>query len=111
LTVLGGFAFRMPSILKLDHDALDPPLGRTYVDWFSRTFSGPDANFLEAVDGALASGSTPVGFPPKLLDRTNDPHVGDYARGGIIPPTTGWHAWYPDGGDLDNEPFGRLIDM
>src|SRR5207302_10725964 len=69
----------------------------------------PRDQFPPPADGGLASGSPPVGFPPKLLDRSGEKD--DYQRRGFVNPKDDWHFWYSDGGDIDNEPFGRLLDL
>ena len=72
LTSLGGLAYRLPALRDTDKGrAALTLLSKTNLDWKSAEFTpgGPEDQFLVAVDGALASGSTPVGFPPRLLDR------------------------------------------
>jgi len=113
LTALGGLTYRMPRLRDVSSGhAEETPLGQTYVDWYSRTVSGPTPDLLEHIEGALASGSTPVGFPPRLMDREADTEaIRNYTRAGVIRPRDGWHLWYSDGGDIDNEPFGRVLDL
>src|SRR4051812_17224884 len=112
LTSLGGLSYRLPALRDTDKGRTALTLlSKTNLDWKSAQFTpgGPESQFLTAVDGALASGSTPVGFPPMLLDRSDD--AADYESRGIVNPSGDWHIWYSDGGDIDNEPFGRLLDM
>jgi hypothetical protein len=112
LTSLGGLAYRLPTLRDTDEGRKALTLlAKTNLDWKSASFTaeGPADQFLTAVDGALASGSTPVGFPPKLLDRSSEKD--DYVRRGFVNPKDDWHFWYSDGGDIDNEPFGRLLDL
>lgn len=112
LTSLGGMAYRIATLRDTDGERKALPLlAKTNLDWFSTTFdpgAGAD-QFLAAVDGALTSGATPVGFPPRLLDRSAS-HA-EYEARGVVHPTGDWHAWYSDGGDIDNEPFGRVLDL
>jgi hypothetical protein len=112
LTSLGGMAYRLPALRDTDTGRTTLTLlSKTNLDWESVEFapSGADDQFLGAVGGALASGSTPVGFPAMLLDRTDD--KADYESRGFVNPKNDWHMWYSDGGDIDNEPFGRLLDL
>jgi hypothetical protein len=71
---------------------------------------------LALVEEALASGATPLGFPPMFMDRSTDAEAPrQYERSGVYNPPedgrTNWSLWCSDGGDLDNEPFGRLLDL
>ena len=112
LTALGGLSYRLAALRDSDAgtEAITM-LANTYLDWYETKLAPGDgeAEFVAAVDGALASGSTPVGFPPFQLDRGN---VADgYRLAGIVNPGDDWHIWYSDGGDIDNEPFGRALDL
>ncbi len=114
LTALGGLTYAMPH-LRDDNDP-DPAqtlLATTYIDFFTAELA-PGAttqDFLDVRDAAMASGSTPVGFPPRLLNRDKD--AAEYKMNGILgpPPGNPFTLWYSDGGDLDNQPFGRLLDL
>jgi hypothetical protein len=117
ITVLGGLTYR---IARLEDPGADvvPLEAQTFTDWFSSSIPyerpgmpHPTEKLLEAVPGALASGSTPVGFPPRLLDRSDPRTQADYESAGIVDPAAVAHMWCSDGGDLDNAPFGRLIDL
>jgi predicted acylesterase/phospholipase RssA len=57
------------------------------------------AAWTHAVEGALASASHPLAFPPRLLHRAR-PSEGDEPQ----------RLWYTDGGLLDNQPLGRCLD-
>lgn len=113
LSALGGLTY---SLVQQKHsattDVLEPLLATTYVDFYRATLS-PTASaedFTSHIAGALASGSTPVGFLPRRLDRTTE--VEQYKANGIITPGEGaFQPWYSDGGDLDNQPLGRLLDL
>ncbi|HXY44496.1 MAG TPA: hypothetical protein VEH29_09935 [Acidimicrobiales bacterium] len=118
LTMLGGLTYAMAHLRDpRDPQNADPETARTllattHVDFFTTQFQAgatmPD--FLAALDGAMASGSTPVGFPPRLLNR--DDAVATYEANGILHPAgKPFTFWYSDGGDLDNQPFGRLLDL
>ncbi|MGD0594761.1 MAG: patatin-like phospholipase family protein [Acidimicrobiales bacterium] len=118
LTMLGGLTYAMSHL----RDPRDPQnanpqtahtlLATTHVDFFTTEFQ-PGAttpDFLAALDGAMASGSTPVGFPPRQLNREDA--VATYEANGILhPEDKPFIFWYSDGGDLDNQPFGRLLDL
>ena len=110
LASLGGLSYRVPSI-EPDQPAF-PAL--THLDWWSGRFASDaiDAQFLEAADPALASAANALGFAPMLLDRSSDRET--YLSNHInnLPPDgTPWPVWYTDGGTLDNEPFGRAIEL
>lgn len=113
LTALGGLTYSMVQQQPTTSaDLLEPLQATTYVDFYRATLS-PDStekDFLAHIEGALASGSTPVGFLPRRLDRTRQ--IDDYRANGIITPEDGsFKVWYSDGGDLDNQPLGRLLDL
>jgi hypothetical protein len=113
LTALGGLTYSLvqqrPSA---NGDVLEPLQATTYVDVYRATL-GPTStvdDFSSHIEGALASGSTPVGFPPRRLDRTKQ--LDGYKANGIATPPEGpFQLWYSDGGDLDNQPLGRLLDL
>ena len=119
LTALGGLTYAIPHVRDesdpelVDHgDSADTLLATTYVDFFTTELKpgakAPD--FLAVLDAAMTSGSTPVGFPPRRLNRTDV--EADYKKNGVlIPPNQDLALWYSDGGDLDNQPFGRLLDL
>jgi len=118
LTALGGLTYAMPH-QRDPHDPRrsDPELGQallatTYVDFYTAELNpgSQPKDFLAVLDGAMASGSTPVGFPPRWLDR-DDVEAG-YEKNGVLTPSGKPFAlWYSDGGDLDNQPLGRLLDL
>jgi predicted acylesterase/phospholipase RssA len=114
LTALGGLNFRMARLRDTDEGRKALVLlGQSCLDWFNVTLpvDADEKAYLAVVEGALASGSTPVGFPPRLLDRGDADVVEAYTKAGIVNPTNDWHIWYSDGGDIDNEPFGRVLDL
>jgi len=115
LASLGGLAYRLPSL-----DANQPWFNAlTHLDWWSHTFAANDADdgFAGAGEPALASAANALGFPPSRLDRTAD--RADYEANHIIAPPIRpdrsqdeqWMLWYTDGGTIDNQPFGRAIDL
>jgi hypothetical protein len=110
LASLGGLGYRLPS---LDPD--QPTFqALTHLDWWTGRFApdaGPD-QFLEAVEPAIASAANALGFPPVLLDRS--PDRDRYVASHILdlpPEGAPWPVWYTDGGTIDNEPFGRAIEL
>jgi hypothetical protein len=116
LTALGGLSYRLVSLRE---DGSGAPMtttvsAETFVDWYTTTLASTATteDLLGAVAGALASASTPIGFPAALLDRSKDSiAIAQYAANGLVNPTNDWHIWYSDGGDIDNEPFGRVLDL
>ncbi len=118
LTALGGLTYAMSHRRDPnDPDCEDPALAETllattYTDFYTAELK-PGAqpeDFLGVLGGAMASGSTPVGFPPRWLNR--DAVETEYEKNGVLVPSNKPFAlWYSDGGDLDNQPFGRLLDL
>ncbi|HKA03009.1 MAG TPA: patatin-like phospholipase family protein [Acidimicrobiales bacterium] len=84
----------------------------TYLDWYDHVFDGAStrADWLHGADAALASGANAVGFPPVLFRRTPEEIVACEAAGLENVPTSAG-TWYTDGGTIDNEPFGKLLDL
>src|SRR5262249_5067478 len=84
----------------------------TYLDWANFTFSPANtaADYAEAVPAALSSGANAVGFAPYCLKRSETDIEAMKANGVTNPPTVAG-TWYTDGGTVDNEPFGRLLDI
>jgi predicted acylesterase/phospholipase RssA len=118
LTVLGGLTYSMQRLTDKDAQTYETLLATTYIDFYTDQFpaaaEGAPATepgpFLAALDGAMASGSNPAGFPPRLLDRTDA--APEYEKNGILKPAgKPFKFWYSDGGDIDNQPFGRLLDL
>ena len=114
LTALGGLTYSLvPGGPTTAGSSNEPLEATTYVDFRDTSF-GPHSqgkdykNFLPT---ALASGSTPVGFLPRPLDRKDD--IAAYRRNGIKTPPLGhdFTLWYSDGGDVNNQPLGRLLDL
>jgi len=118
LTALGGLTY---NFARTEFE--NPPSGNTpktdvlpattYSDLFDvhLPVGAQNSDFTAALKAAMASGATPVGFPPRLLDRSDD--RASYADKGIVTPPDGqpFKLWYSDGGDIDNQPLGRLIDL
>ncbi len=119
LTALGGLTYKMTRLVDPNDPKTDPTLlASTYVDWYAATLDpvadGDDAagskQFRDLLEASMASGSTPVGFPPLQLDRQAD--QANYLKNGIVDPgNMPFKFWYSDGGDLDNQPLGRLLDL
>jgi predicted acylesterase/phospholipase RssA len=84
----------------------------TYLDWYDHVFNGRSttAEWLHGADAALASGANAIGFPPVLFERTAEEIATCKAAGLENLPTTAG-TWYTDGGTIDNEPFGKLLDL
>jgi hypothetical protein len=110
LASLGGLSYRVPN-LDPDQPAVT---ALTHLDWWNARFTAtdPDDQFVAAVEPAIASAANALGFPPLLLDRSADRE--SYLKNHILnlpPPGEPWPVWYTDGGTLDDEPFGRAIEM
>jgi predicted acylesterase/phospholipase RssA len=113
LTLLGGLSYALPHLRDPnDPERAETLIGTTYIDFFNSELK-PGAttrDFLDVLDAAMTSGSTPVGFPPRLLNR--DGVAADYEENGVMaPPGKPFTFWYSDGGDMDNQPLGRLLDL
>jgi hypothetical protein len=110
VTVLGGLAYRLASLE--DHPADGVPLdAQTFTDFVTATIEATSfqSSLREALAGALASGANPLGFAPRLMDRSDA--ADGYTRNGILNPGVIGHMWCSDGGDIDNEPFGKVLDL
>lgn len=89
-----------------------PPIDAgSYLDWYPIEL-GPgssSADYLAALDPALASGAHAFAFQAKGLDRGGD--RADYLANGVTNfPESGW-LWYTDGGTIDNQPLGRALSL
>jgi hypothetical protein len=107
ITTLGGFDYRIVSLMKTT-----PVDAVTYLDWAEFTLKpdSTDTVYAAAAEAALASAANAVGFPPKLLRRTPEDIAKAVANGVLNPPNPNG-TWYTDGGTVNNEPFGRLLDV
>jgi predicted acylesterase/phospholipase RssA len=107
MTSLGGYHYRIAALMKAT-----PVDATTYLDWADFTFddTSPDAAYLGAAEMALASAANALGFPPKLVVRSPEDRDKAIANGVLNPPNP-HGTWYTDGGTVDNEPFGRLLDL
>jgi len=84
----------------------------THLDWWTARF-GTDSrldDYVQASVGALASAANAAGFPPKLVPLTGERRDA-MTQSGILDPPSAAGEWYTDGGTIDNEPFGRLLDL
>lgn len=86
----------------------------TYVDWSTFELQ-PGAGVAQLVeprgrsplDHVLASAANPLGFAPRMLDRTGDQAI--YRDNGIQDFPASGRLWYTDGGLLSSEPVGRTL--
>ncbi len=111
LTALGGLTYSLVQH-RPESSVSEPLTASTYVDFYRATLTSSSTieDFCAHIQGAMASGSTPVGFLPMRLDRTGE--MEDYRANGIVMPAEGpLTMWFSDGGDLDNQPLGRLLDL
>jgi predicted acylesterase/phospholipase RssA len=116
LTALGGLTYAMTRPTLTTESGTMPSAetlyASTFVDFYRAEIppNASDETFMSLMAPALASGSTPVGFPPYWLDRS-DVRQNYLDNGIVMPPGQTYAAWYSDGGDVDNQPLGRLIDV
>lgn len=110
-TVLGGLTYRMSQLLDptAPRSEAQTLYATTYLDFYNTTLSG-ESDFSSVLDAAMTSGANPLGFPPRKMDR------GDVAEqyrknGVIVPPNAKLDFWCSDGGDVDNQPLGRLLNL
>jgi hypothetical protein len=109
LTVLGGLSYNLSDVLDPQLQSDEMLSATTYLDWMKAELQ-PGSNLVDWLDGALASGANPLGFLPESLDRSRDEQ--SYKDQGIeAPPNGSYTFWYSDGGDVDNQPLGRLLDV
>jgi predicted acylesterase/phospholipase RssA len=104
---LGGLGY-----LIQDLQATSPVPALTYLDWYDATFTvdSTTADYASVASAALASGANAAGFPPKLVHRTTK-QLDAMRASGLQNVPTGGSTWYTDGGTIDNEPFGRMLDL
>lgn len=107
MTSLEGYRYE---IKKLEGETTVDAL--TYVDWADFVFTDQTADdvWLEAADASLASAANAVGFPPKLVKRSAA-DIEKATEQGVKNPPDPDGVWYTDGGTVDNEPLGRLLDL
>lgn len=109
LANLRGLDYEIPRLQRAQ-----PITASTYQDWSHFTFA-PDAALAEfltpegrsAVDAAFASGASPLGFPPRTLERDRE----EYLQAGVVNLPESNVLWFTDGGAVDNEPLGRTLRM
>jgi predicted acylesterase/phospholipase RssA len=104
---LGGYHYR---IKALEQGTVVGAI--TYVDWaeFRLRRETSAVEWGSAAEMALASAANAIGFPPKLVKRSAE-DIERARRAGVMNPPDPNGAWYTDGGTVDNEPFGRLLDL
>lgn len=107
LASLGGFEYLIRDLQKST-----AVTAVTHLDWAEFAFDGHTTpeEWRSAAEAALASGANAVGFPPYLLRRSQDDIRRAEANGIRNPPGPNG-TWYTDGGTIDNEPFGRVLDL
>jgi predicted acylesterase/phospholipase RssA len=109
---LRGLEYNLPAL-----NADQQVRASTFVDLMTDTLTqGQSVESLTTpagrclLDIVLASGANAIGFPPLLLDRSQDEKA--YVEGAHV---TNFPAskqlWYTDGGTLDNEPLGHTFDL
>ena len=83
----------------------------THLDWATVELSAtsPPEDWAAALSAALASGANAAGFPPRLFVHRDEEL--DQLRDKGLTEVSSRGGWYTDGGTIDNEPFGRLLDI
>ena len=109
LTGLRGLAYPIAGRTRSE-----PIRGVTYADWGRFELKpGGDTDQLLKPDGAapldfvLASASSPGGFAPALVDRSED--ADGYEDRGIEDFPDDGRLWYTDGGLVASQPIGRTF--
>ena len=109
LTGLRGLAYPIAGRTRSE-----PIRGVTYADWGRFELEpGGDTDQLLKPDGAapldfvLASASSPGGFAPALVDRSED--ADEYKERGIGDFPDDGRLWYTDGGLVASQPIGRTF--
>jgi predicted acylesterase/phospholipase RssA len=87
----------------------------TYTDWMAfevepharrETFTEPENGSM--LDAVLVSASHPAAFAPRSLDRSADRTA--YERRGVTNFPAEGVVWYTDGGLVESEPVGRILE-
>ena len=104
---LGGFGYRISEV-----EGTTTIDATTFLDWCSPTLdpTSSDETYLQAASAALASGANAVGFAPRLFEHPPD-ELDEMRANGILNLPGPGGVWYTDGGTVDNEPLGRLLDV
>ena len=109
LTGLRGLAYPIQGRMRSE-----PIRGVTYADWgrFELQPGGDTDQLLKpkgasALDFVLASASSPGGFAPALVDRSDDADA--YENRGIEDFPEDGRLWYTDGGLVGSQPIGRTF--
>ena len=109
LTGLRGLAYPIAG-----RSRSEPIRGVTYADWgrFELEPGGGTEQLLEPegaspLDFVLASASSPGGFAPALVDRSEDAEA--YEKRGIEDFPEDGRLWYTDGGLVASQPIGRTF--
>lgn len=107
MACLGGFEYSISSLKRET-----PVNALTYLDWADLVLKADSSaeDYIAAGELALASGANAAAFPPKLVRRSPEDIEQAKANGVKNPPGEDG-IWYTDGGTIDNEPIGRLIDL
>ncbi len=104
---LGGFGYRISDVARTTTiDAM------TFLDWCSPTLDvhSSDDDYQLAAHAAMASGANAAGFAPRLYQHPAS-ELDQMTANGIRNPPGPDGVWYTDGGTVDNEPLGRLLDV
>ena len=106
LASLAGLNYTLPRL-----SGREPVQASTYLDFYTITLTERDeaSVYVTYADGAIASGSNAMGFPPTRLDRSAERQ--QYTDAGLEGFPADGKFWYTDGGTVDNEPLGRAIDL
>jgi predicted acylesterase/phospholipase RssA len=107
MVALGGYRYE---IKTLEEGTVVDAI--TYVDWGELRLGKATSTdgWSAAAEIALASAANAVAFPPKRVKRSPE-DIERARKAGVKNPPDPRGAWYTDGGTIDNEPFGRLLDL
>jgi len=107
MVALGGYRYE---IKTLEEGTVVDAI--TYVDWAELRLGNATSTdgWIAAAEMALASAANAIAFPPKRVIRSPK-DIERAKKAGIKNPPDPRGAWYTDGGTIDNEPLGRLLDL
>lgn len=106
VNTLAGFTYEIANLTR------DTTVSAsTFLDFYTVTLdkTAEAPVYVTHAQGAIASGSNAMGFPPKLLNRKAE--EAEYEQAGLEGFPADGNIWYTDGGTVDNEPLGRTIDL
>src|SRR5581483_12277056 len=96
VNTLAGFTYEIANLTRDTSVSAS-----TFLDFYTVTLDKTASSwvYLTHAQGAIASGSNDMGFPPKLLDRKADEAA--YEEAGLEGFPADGKIWYTDGGTVD----------